>query len=128
MTRRLIVLLFVTVCGCSNKLTGSLEINGKSFTPTACENLVRIGQRGVELRDESSRKVRLIERPDGGADVYWFPSGSGKGTKYADCATLTLETQSSKINNVKNIKGKAKLDCSKDDDGLSGSVTFENCH
>jgi len=69
---------FITLCGCSNKLSGSLEINGKSFTPTACENLVRIGQRGVELRGESSRKVRLIERPDGGADVYWVPRGSGR--------------------------------------------------
>jgi len=29
---------------------------------------------------------------------------------------------------VKNVMGRAKLDCSKDDDALSGSVTFENCH
>lgn len=119
--------LAVVAIGCSNKLSGSLDINGNTFTPTSCENLQRIGQRGVELHDDAYKKIRIVERPDGSADVYWFAS-SGKGTKIADCATLTVRDQNSTVNKVKNIMGTAKLDCSKGDDEIKGNVTFENCH
>ncbi len=128
MVRRLLPLLAVALLGCSNKLTGSLDVGGKTFTPTSCSNMQRIGQSGVELSDEGGRRVRIIERADGGADVFWFTSSSGKGTKFGDCATLTIRPQNSSVNKVTNVMGKAKVDCHKGDDEVSGTVTFENCH
>lgn len=128
MVLRALPLLAVLVLGCTNKLTGSVEVDGKTFKPTACYNMQRIGQSGVELEDDSSHRIRVIERPDGGADVFYFTSSSGKGQKFGDCATLTLKGQNSTVNKVKNVMGKVKFDCHKDDEEISGSVTFENCH
>lgn len=128
MVRRFLLLAGVLVVGCSNKLTGELTYKGKSFVPIRCSNMQRIGQRGVELEDASYRRVRIIERPDGGADAYWFSDSSGKGIKFGDCAKLTLNEQNSSVNKVHNVMGKVKLECEKSDDELTGTVTFENCH
>lgn len=118
----------VLLAGCSNKLSGSLEHGGEAFTPTSCENLARVSQRGVELIDARNHRVRIVERVDGSADAYWFEEAGGKGTKFSDCATLTIKDQSSTVNKMRNVMGKAKLDCRKGDNELTGTVTFENCH
>ena len=126
--RALLLLLPIVAFGCSNELSGSISLSEGKFVPTSCQNLVRIGQRGVELEDDKSRRVRLIELPDGSADAIWFEGSSGKGKKFSDCVTLSVRDQKSTVNKVKNVMGEAELDCQKGDDELSGKVTFENCH
>lgn len=128
MARTLLLLLPIVAFGCSNKLSGSISLSEGKFVPTSCQNMARIGQRGVELADDESRRLRLIELPDGSADAYWFEGSSGKGKKLSDCVTLSVQDQKSTVNKVRNVMGKAELDCHRGDDELTGTVTFENCH
>jgi hypothetical protein len=125
---RVLLLTAIIALGCSNKISGSLEVKGKTFKPTGCNNLARMSLRGVELEDEGYRRVRVVERADGGADVYWMGTSTEKGEKFKDCATLSLKNQNSSVNKVTNVMGSVKLDCHKDDEEITGSVTFENCH
>ena len=39
-----------------------------------------------------------------------------------------LANQNSKVNNVKNIEGKATLSCTAKEGALTGEITFANCH
>ncbi len=126
--RALLLLLPVVAFGCSTKLSGSISLSEGKFVPTSCQSMARIGQRGVELEDDKGRRVRLIELPDGSADAFWFEGSSGKGKKFGDCVTLSVKDQNSTVNKVKNVMGKAELDCHKGDNELTGTVTFENCH
>ncbi len=46
------------------------------------------------------------------------------------CSTFDVhvEKQNSTINDIKNVKGRAKLDCTVEGSTVKANVTFENCH
>jgi hypothetical protein len=50
------------------------------------------------------------------------------GKDLGACGSLEIEDQNSTVNDVKNVEGKATLDCAADGVAVKGSVTFENCH
>ena len=90
--------------------------------------------------DSAGLKLRLVTMPDGQAEAYVFESvltigaretprsGAEKGTKIGACGPFTFGTQNSTINNIKNVQGDAKLDCTGAGHTVKGTVSFANCH
>lgn len=116
-------------CVCSNKLGGDLQRNGEPFGASSCRNGMVYGYSGVEISGKDGWKLRLIQTPSGVGQVIAFGPGSTTGAELGACATaLTVDTQNSTINDVKNVEGKAVLDCTADGLTLKGTVTFSNCH
>ena len=65
---------------------------------------------------------------DGQAEAYLFEAAAEKGTKIGACGPFTFGTQNSTINNIKNVQGDAKLDCTGAGHTVKGTVSFANCH
>lgn len=112
--------------GCSNKLSGSLDVDGETFRPTSCKSLARMGRTGVEVEAADGERFRFAERADGAGEVFHFARGEKVGKLLGACAELHVEAQSSSVNKVTNVMGKAVVDC--EDHSVTGTVTFENCH
>lgn len=116
-------------CVCSNKLGGDLQRNGEPFGASSCRSGAVYGYSGVEISGKEGWKLRLIQTPSGAGQVILFGPGAATGTELGACAsTLSVNQQNSTINDVKNVEGKATLDCAADGLTLKGTVTFENCH
>jgi hypothetical protein len=126
----LIVTVVVAVCGaCSNKLGGSVEVNGEKVTFGSCRSGAVYGFRGVELSGSNGMRLRLGLIPTGAAGVIVMPKGADVGKDLGvACGTLTLSDQNSTVNGVKNVEGKAVLDCEAEGFKLKGEVSFKNCH
>ena len=116
----------VSLVGCTNKLTGTLDVDGKTFQPTACRSLSPMGMLGVELESDAGARFRFAEKADGSGDAYYFAAGAQKAKHLGACVTLTVAKQHSRVNNVTNVEGKAVVDC--DDHAVKGTITFQNCH
>ncbi|MEZ4398913.1 MAG: hypothetical protein R3B06_02785 [Kofleriaceae bacterium] len=123
-----IALVLVASVACSNKLGGDLTINGEPFAPASCRNGVVYGFSGVEVRGKRGDKLRLAQTATGEVQVIVFAPGATVGSSIGTCGTITVDTQRSTINDVKNVRGKATLACETDGLTLAGTVTFENCH
>jgi hypothetical protein len=131
MVKRLICVLSLVLAavGCSNKLSGSVTVNGEPFAIESCRNGVIHGFRGVELVDKTGMRLRVAALPSGEARVFVIPAGANVGKELAGaCGELVIEDQNSTINDVKNVKGTATLACALDGFEIKGKVTFENCH
>ncbi len=115
-------------CVCSNKLGGDLKLNGQPFAATSCRNGSVYGFSGVEVRNDAGWKLRLVQTPTGHAQVVVFGPGASTGAEVGECGTLTVDTQNSTINDVKNVEGHAELSCAADGVALDGKITFSNCH
>jgi hypothetical protein len=116
-------------CFCSNKLSGTVEINGEKVGFNSCRNGAVHGFRGVELSGSNGMKLRLGLTPTGHMGVIVFDKGATTGKELtATCGSLSISDQNSTVNNVKNIQGKASLDCDTDGYKIKGDVSFENCH
>lgn len=115
-------------CVCSNKLGGDLTVNGEPFQPSSCRSGAVYGFSGVEVTGKSGWKLRLVQTPSGQGNVIAFGPGAATGAELGPCGTLTVDTQNSTINDVKNVQGKADLACTTDGLTLKGKLTFENCH
>lgn len=126
MRRLLFALFFASLAGCTNKLEGSLDVDGTKFRPTSCRSLGPMGAMGVELEADDGRRFRFAERTDGTSDALFFAAGKKKGTRLGDCVNLTVAKQNSTVNKVTNVEGKVVADCT--DPEVKGTVTFQNCH
>jgi hypothetical protein len=130
--RRLASLTFVFLIsatfGCQSKVTGTLEVDGEPFVPRVCRSGQAFGFRGVELTDEANRRLRLFINPDGTTAAALFKGDSPTGDRLGQCGALRMEAQSSKINNITNVRGTAQLSCKTDNHHVSGNLEFENCH
>ncbi len=115
-----------SLAGCTNKLSGSLDVDGKTFQPNACRSLSPMGMLGVELEAESGARFRFHEKADGSGDAFYFAAGAKKGQHLGECVTLSIAKQHSTVNRVTNVMGKAVVDCA--DPAVKGTITFENCH
>jgi len=114
--------------GCSNQLSGDLEINGERVKLTSCRNGIVYGFRGVELTADSGMRVRIAATQTGEAEVVVAPAGSDKGTRLGLCGSFAVADQHSEINRVKNVEGKADLGCQAAGFTLKGGASFSNCH
>ncbi|KAB2898523.1 MAG: hypothetical protein F9K40_11325 [Kofleriaceae bacterium] len=116
-------------CFCSNKLSGTVEVNGEKVGFNSCRNGIIHGFRGVELSASNGMRLRLGVTPTGKMGVIVFPKDAAVGTELGiECGSLSLSDQNSTVNDVKNVQGKAVLDCEAQGYKLKGEVSFENCH
>jgi hypothetical protein len=116
-----------TLAGCSNKLSGDVTIDGQPFEPASCRSGQVHGFLGVELTGEKGKRLRLVVTPTGEPEVILF-AGESIGIRLGSCGSLTHEFQSSTINDVRNVKGSAQLDCESEGHTIKGTLSFENCH
>lgn len=116
-------------CGCTSKVTGSVKLDGEPFVATECRSGAAFNFSGIQLADASGRKLRLVQRVDGGISAAVFAPGQAKGDMLdGNCGTIEIQTQNSRINNIRNVEGRATLSCSGGGHTLDGTVEFENCH
>jgi hypothetical protein len=118
--------LLVLLAACSAKLSGSIDVDGKKFDISSCQSGQPLGFTGIQLTDESGRRLRLVANADGTANAIVFV-GEAQGDDLGKCGTLEVHNQNSKINDVTNVEGTAKISCS-GSHKLEGTLTFENCH
>jgi hypothetical protein len=153
MSVRICLFLTATVSGCAPALagagtdpavSGTLQIDGAAFTPTACHSGARYGLQGVELRDAAGKRLRasISHRPDasypspavqGLAAVTVLEPGAPQGEQIEPigpiepCGLLTVGTQASKIV-YRSVRGDAELSCTTDRHTITGHVEFSGCH
>jgi hypothetical protein len=114
--------------GCSSKVSGEIEVNGKKVGVSSCRNGVVYGYRGVEVTTKDGDRLRVAMTQTGEAWLVFMPKGSSTGSEIGACGTLEVSDQNSTINDVKNVEGKMELDCASDGLSVKGTVKFENCH
>ena len=119
--------ILLCLVACSAKLDGSITIDGTKLDIQSCKSGQPMGFAGVELSDDKGTRLRLVANPDGTATAIVFAAGGDKGESQPDCGTLSVHPQNSKINNVTNVEGTAKISCG-GAHRLDGSLEFENCH
>jgi hypothetical protein len=116
------------LCGCHAKVTGSLDVDGSDFAIKQCRSGQAFGYTGIELTDADGRRLRLVSKVEGTCEAALFSGDSKTGDRLGQCGVLTVETQSSRINEIYNVRGSAKLSCESGPHKVSGNVEFENCH
>ena len=116
------------LAACTNELGGDLSVNGTPFEAASCRNGAVRGYRGVELTGKSGARIAIAATQTGAAHVAHFAKDADRGVEIGDCGTFQVEDQNSTVNDVKNVEGKATLDCTSGDLVIKGSVTFANCH
>lgn len=124
----LVALVCLSAAACSNKLEGKITVDGKAFELKSCRSGAVYGFTGVELSSKNSGKLRVAATPTGQGSAFYMPAGSKKGVALGPCGTFEVSRQSSEINGVKNVKGKANLDCTLGGHTVKGNVKFSNCH
>jgi len=124
-----LVALVGFACGCTSKVAGSVTIDGQPFTVAECRSGAAFNFSGIQLADASGRNLRLVQRVDGGISAAVFAPGQAKGDMFdGSCGTIEIRTQNSRINNIRNVEGKATLSCTGNGHTLDGTIEFENCH
>ena len=124
----LICLAAVALAGCTSKVTGTLEVDGSPFAVEECRSGQAFGFSGIELKDATGRRLRLLANGDGTCTAALFKGDSPTGDRLGQCGTLEMQAQSSRINSITNIMGKAVLACEAVGHKVAGSIEFENCH
>ncbi len=113
---------------CQSKVTGTLEVDGAPFAAQQCRSGQAFGFSGIELTDETGRRLRILANADGTCTAALFKGDSPTGDRLGQCGSLMMEAQSSRINSITNVKGKANLACEAGSHKVAGNVEFENCH
>src|SRR5512134_2642276 len=99
---RALVVVATLVVGCSNKLSGSVDINGEKLELDSCRNGVVYGYRGVELTGKNGVRLRVATLVTGEAAVIVMPAGASVGKQLPGaCGSLELSDQNSTINDVR---------------------------
>ncbi len=123
------VLVMALLLGaCSNKLSGEVTVNGEKQTLSSCRSGRAYGYTGVSLVTSAGVRIAIASSQSGAGDVYVFPKDSKQGVYLGACGPFSVSDQNSTINDVKNVEGKAELDCQTDGFSLKGKVSFSNCH
>ena len=127
-TALFVCLVLIVAVGCHAKITGSLEVDGTPFVVKQCRSGQAFGFSGIELTDSIGRRLRLLAGADGTCTAAIFKGDSATGDRLGPCGQLTMAAQSSRINQIVNVKGNAKLDCEGAGHKVAGDIEFENCH
>ena len=120
------LVLVICLSACSAKLSGSIEIDGNKLDISSCKSGQPMGFAGIELSDAAGKRLRLVANPDGTAQAILF-AGEAQGADLGKCGTIEVHPQNSKINDVTNVEGVAKISCA-GEHKLEGTLQFENCH
>jgi len=113
---------------CSNKFTGDLRVDGKSFEFDSCRSGQVYGYAGVEIVSKNGAKLRILQAPTGEAVAYYIPSSKSTGVQLGTCGAFSFKAQHSTVNDIKNVEGSAKLSCESAGHAVKGSFVFSNCH
>lgn len=124
----LICLAAVALVGCTSKVTGTLEVDGSAFDVKECRSGQAFGFSGIELTDTTGRRLRLLVNGDGTSTAALFKGDSMTGDRLGQCGALEIQAQSSRINSITNVMGKAQLACEAVGHKVAGNIEFENCH
>ena len=122
-----LVVSFVLLNACSNKLGGELEIDGQKLTFDSCRSGQVYGFTGVELIAKGGRKLRLVGYADNSVRVL-VGGTEARFDDIGECGPVKLSRQNSTINDVTNVEGNATLDCSTGGHTIKGKISWENCH
>jgi hypothetical protein len=135
------VVLGVLVAGCTNELRGGLTAELKatkqawSVTPDECASGQRLGFFGADVRQggRDDAIVRALHDPKAGYTVLLGVPGEDRSVsldRASGCATfdVQVEPQSSRINNITNVRGHIRLDCDLPEVVVRGDLGFANCH
>lgn len=140
--RRLLLVLLVTGCGAtSSELDGSLDVTRSeygswSMVPTRCSSGEHQGFFGVDLidGDDTSSLVRLVLDPIDGYSLVMNVPGEDLSLAIAAPAAscemfdLLVERQSSRVNDIQNVRGHILVRCDVADIELDADLQFSNCH
>ena len=126
--RVLICLAALALVSCTSKVTGTLEVDGSAFEVKECRSGQAFGFSGIELKDKTGRRLRLLANGDGTCTAALFKGDSPTGDRIGECGTLEMQAQSSRINSITNVMGKAQLACEAIGHKVAGNIEFENCH
>lgn len=118
----------LALAGCTSRVTGTLEVDGSPFEVKECRSGQAFGFYGIELKDAAGRRLRLLANGDGTCTAALFAADSSTGARFDQCGTLEIQAQSSRINSITNVMGKAQLACEAAGHRVGGSIEFENCH
>jgi hypothetical protein len=124
----LVCLAALALAGCTSKVTGTLEVDGSAFEVKECRSGQAFGFSGIEVTDATGRRLRLLANGDGTCTAALFKGDSPTGDRLGECGTLEMQAQSSRINSITNVMGKARLACEALGHKVSGGIEFENCH
>ena len=113
---------------CLARTEGDLRMDKQKLDLTECRSGEIYGFVGVEFVSSNGAKVRVATSPSGAGQVFAFAPGAMNGTDLGMCAKLVVERQSSKVDKVTNVKGRATIDCNAKNREVLGEVAFENCH
>jgi hypothetical protein len=127
-TALLVCVALLVAVGCHAKVTGTLQVDGTTFVVEQCRSGQAFGFSGIELTDPNGRRLRLLASADGTCTAAIFKGDSTTGDRLGSCGVLTMEAQSSRINQIVNVRGKAKLACEAVGHKVAGDIEFENCH
>ena len=121
-----IVVLSLGATACTNEISAALTVDGTAFVPTSCRSGEHHNFMGVDLADESDRTLRLVQTPANQPIAIWI---AGTETiEIGPCGTLSVQRQSSTINDIRNVEGNATLECEVNEHTIAGTVSFKNCH
>ncbi len=123
-----LALLSCALFACSNELKGEVTVDGEAFVLDSCRSGQVYGYVGVEVVSKTGQKIKIAQLLSGESSVYYFPAGQPTGVELGACGPFQVVTQSSTINDIKNVEGEATLDCERGGHVLKGSFTFSNCH
>ena len=124
----LAALVTCALAACSNELKGEILVDGEAFVMDSCRSGQVYGFVGVEITSKTGSKIKIATKMSGESAVFYIPSGQSIGVEMGNCGPFQVQQQNSTINDVKNVEGKASLDCERGGHKLKGSFSFANCH
>ena len=138
MRRPTVVVALVLASGCSDPVSGELEIGWRdgaveTFAPCDCASGEPLEFFGVDLWDDDDRFLRIVHFPiDGPALLYSEPGADIESFRIhpEDCRDFEgeLERTDTETNGVWEMRGSMTLDCtSPTGDDLVGHLEFRGC-
>lgn len=121
----LLAALLLCTAACTAEITAALNVDDGSFVPTSCRAGQLNGFAGVDLIDAGGRTLRLVQTPTNEPNAILL---GDQTVDFGVCGSLSVERQTSTVNDITNVMGEAKLDCEAEGHKVSGTVTFKNCH
>jgi hypothetical protein len=118
--------LLLSASACINEITADLKVDGEVFEPTSCRSGQRNNFAGVDLIDGGGRILRLAQSPANQPQAILI--AGAQVVEVGACGSMSIERQSSTVNDITNVMGEAVLDCAAAGHSVAGSVSFKNCH
>src|SRR5690242_11566296 len=114
--------LLVCLSACRAKLSSTLQVDGKAFTPSSCRSGEFNNFMGVDLIDDAGLTLRLVQSPANKSSAILIDGDNV--SELGECGKMTSQRQSSSVNEIFNIEGQATLECKNGEHSVSGTVSF----